>query len=476
MTSVMNCDTRPWTTTVRSSLLVFLLASTLLSVGCKRDSAPESDGDGWGASGSASAPDATAADKAPGTPVTAAEGGSSAAEGSGSSEATKAEAGLNRFAPGGEVPDSEIGQYYVSMTCEIEGEDIGTMTFDLWTEAAPITTRNFLRLCDEGWYDGIAFHRIMREFMAQGGDPTGTGGGNGPHGMIKAEFSEDPSRAHGYGVLSMARQGGRPDSASAQFFLCCDESPSVWSLDGQYASFGRMSSGVETLEKIATVPVRSNARGEPSTPTKTVKITSASVHKGAAPTGEVIERPAAVLDLGGEPERVLVQHVLIAFKGAQSADAKTMRTKEEAEELARNIKEQIEGGADMTQYVLSASGDPVQEGDPTPGYYMLLNNGVRDPKGDRMMHDLGKRQKAAQMAASERMRAGEITRQQMNEEVAVVNRGLQAEIPDNNPMPRARMMPAFGDMGFKLGVGEVEVVPYHARNSPYGFHVIKRIQ
>jgi hypothetical protein len=77
----------------------------------------------------------------------------------------------NRFAPGGAIQDGQLGDYYITMTCDVDGRDVGTMTFDLWTEEAPVTTRNFLRLADEGFYDGLIFHRIMRNFMVQGGDP-----------------------------------------------------------------------------------------------------------------------------------------------------------------------------------------------------------------------------------------------------------------------------------------------------------------
>ena len=103
-----------------------------------------------------------------------------------------------------------------------------------------------------GFYDGLTFHRIIRSFMVQGGDPTGTGMGNGPYGTILAEFSDAPERAHGYGVLSMARMGNDENSASCQFFICCDEGPSVWGLDGNYASFGGVTSGLAALEALAS--------------------------------------------------------------------------------------------------------------------------------------------------------------------------------------------------------------------------------
>ena len=321
---------------------------------------------------------AIAAAKVPGTVPPATPAAKPAVEGP---ETFVPPAELSRFADPNQVPDADLGKYHVTFRCSIDGEDVGTMTFDLWTDLAPITTRNFLRLCDEGFYDGLSYHRILREFMVQGGDPTGTGGGNGPYGTIQGEMSEDPERAHGYGVLSMARMGSDLNSASCQFFLCCDESPSVWGLDGKYASFGRLTSGVETLEKIASVPTRAVRSREASTPLKTVRIEDAEVVEGPAPTGETIARPEDAVDLGGEARKIQVQHVLISFDGCKIPGV--TRTKEEAEALANDILAQVKAGADMGALAREFSDDPVAETDTTPGCYTLLNRGVRDRAGER---------------------------------------------------------------------------------------------
>lgn len=204
-------------------------------------------------------------------------------------EEFEVDAALNRFAPGAGMADEDLARFHTTMEIEIDGEPAGTMTFELWSDEAPITVRNHLRLVDEGFYDGVGFHRIMRDFMVQGGDPTGTGTGNSPHGTIQAEFSRDPERSHEYGVLSMARTPA-PNSASCQFFIVCDNS-NARQLNGQYATFGRLTQGVDTLEAIANVSVARSPRGEPSVPQAEVVIVDAEVVQGDAPGGEEITRP-----------------------------------------------------------------------------------------------------------------------------------------------------------------------------------------
>ncbi|MEY2745565.1 MAG: hypothetical protein RL112_607 [Planctomycetota bacterium] len=119
----------------------------------------------------------------------------------------------------------------------------GEMEMEFWPETAPNHVRNFLDLCQAGFYDGVVFHRVIPGFMIQGGDPTGTGTGGGPR-RLKAEFSQRP---HKKGVLSMARSSD-PNSASCQFFVMHDASPH---LDGQYSAFGVVVRGLEVVDAIA---------------------------------------------------------------------------------------------------------------------------------------------------------------------------------------------------------------------------------
>ena len=127
-----------------------------------------------------------------------------------------------------------------------------TIDLELDESAAPITVANFLKLVNEKFYDGLTFHRIIPGFMIQGGCPEGTGMG-GPGWEIKGEFAAngwDNPIKHVRGVISMARAQD-PDSAGSQFFIMHDDAPY---LDGQYAAFGRVVSGMDTVDEIASTP------------------------------------------------------------------------------------------------------------------------------------------------------------------------------------------------------------------------------
>ena len=133
---------------------------------------------------------------------------------------------------------------------KIEIEDYGDIIVELNKDAAPITVENFLGLVNDGFYDGVGFHRIIEDFMIQGGDPDGTGMG-GSAENIKGEFTANGVMnpiQHVRGVISMAR-AQHPDSASSQFFIVHQDSTF---LDGEYAAFGRVVEGMDVVDKIAT--------------------------------------------------------------------------------------------------------------------------------------------------------------------------------------------------------------------------------
>lgn len=135
------------------------------------------------------------------------------------------------------------------VTIEMENGDI--MKAELYPEIAPNTVNNFISLVKQGYYDGIIFHRVIRGFMIQGGDPQGTGVG-GPGYSIKGEFSGNGFKndlKHTPGVLSMARTM-MPDTAGSQFFIMHETS---LHLDGQYAGFGKVIEGLDVVNKIAAV-------------------------------------------------------------------------------------------------------------------------------------------------------------------------------------------------------------------------------
>jgi peptidyl-prolyl cis-trans isomerase B (cyclophilin B) len=132
---------------------------------------------------------------------------------------------------------------------EIVIKDIGTVKVELDGDTAPITVQNFMDLANQGFYDGLTFHRIMEGFMIQGGDPNGDGTGGSDHN-IKGEFAANGVNndiSHVKGVISMARAQD-PDSGSSQFFIVQEDSEF---LDGQYAAFGHVTEGMEFVDIIA---------------------------------------------------------------------------------------------------------------------------------------------------------------------------------------------------------------------------------
>lgn len=139
------------------------------------------------------------------------------------------------------------------VTMEMENGDIVKM--ELYPKIAPTTVENFISLIEAGFYDGLTFHRVIPNFMAQGGDPSGDGTG-GPGYTIYGEFSNNGFKndiSHEVGVVSMARAID-PDSAGSQFFIVTDES-SYLSLDGQYAAFGTVIEGMDAVYTIVNTPV-----------------------------------------------------------------------------------------------------------------------------------------------------------------------------------------------------------------------------
>ena len=134
----------------------------------------------------------------------------------------------------------------------IEMEHGGKIELELYPDAAPKTVANFLKLVGEGFYDGLIFHRVIPGFMIQGGDPQGNGMGGAKDNVIgefKANGFDNPIK-HTRGVISMAR-AYNPNSASSQFFIMHANAPH---LDGQYAAFGKVVSGMEVVDQIASIP------------------------------------------------------------------------------------------------------------------------------------------------------------------------------------------------------------------------------
>ncbi|MBR1863197.1 MAG: peptidylprolyl isomerase [Ruminococcus sp.] len=151
----------------------------------------------------------------------------------------------------------------------IEMEDGGVITVELYPETAPVTVANFEKLVRQGFYDGLIFHRVIKGFMIQGGDPEGTGMG-GAKEKIKGEFRANGVKndlKHTRGVISMARSM-MPDSASSQFFIVHEDAPH---LDGNYAAFGKVVEGMDVVDRIAGCKV--NFNDKPLTPQVMKKVT-----------------------------------------------------------------------------------------------------------------------------------------------------------------------------------------------------------
>lgn len=151
------------------------------------------------------------------------------------------------------VVDSETDRVKIQM----ENGDI--MLVVLSNSQTPITIKHFKKLVSEKYYDGLIFHRVIKDFMIQGGDITGTGYGSGDEETIKGEFTSNGVKndlKHTRGVISMARSNN-PNSASTQFFICHKDASH---LDGSYASFGKVFAGLDVVDKIAEVETDENDR------------------------------------------------------------------------------------------------------------------------------------------------------------------------------------------------------------------------
>jgi peptidyl-prolyl cis-trans isomerase A (cyclophilin A) len=125
--------------------------------------------------------------------------------------------------------------------------NLGSFTIGLFEDRAPQTTKNFIDLAEKGFYEGVIFHRVIKDFMIQGGDPAGTGRG-GPGYTIKDEFHPDLGHG-GPGIISMANAG--PNTGGSQFFITLEATP--W-LDGKHAVFGEVTDGMEVIRAIGTTP------------------------------------------------------------------------------------------------------------------------------------------------------------------------------------------------------------------------------
>ena len=170
----------------------------------------------------------------------------------------------------------EIPEGHPVVTVEMENGK--KFKIELYPEYAPQTVANFVALVESGFYDGLGFHRIVEDFMAQGGDPNGNGTG-GSENTIVGEFAANGfaqnTLKHTKGVVSMARSN-HPDSASSQFFICFDDAPH---LDGSYAAFGKVIEGMDVVDAFLEVERSVSANGEVSTPVEPIIMKKVTIKK-----------------------------------------------------------------------------------------------------------------------------------------------------------------------------------------------------
>lgn len=167
-----------------------------------------------------------------------------------------------------ETEDTDMNHPQVLVTMK----DGGKFTIELYPEYAPKTVENFLKLVNEGFYNGLTFHRVYAGFMAQGGDPEGTGMG-GSDEKIYGEFSANGfaqnTLSHTRGVISMARSQDN-DSASSQFFICYSDG--CRQLDGEYAAFGKVIEGMDVVDSFCERTMTYNSFGEKASPVEPIYI------------------------------------------------------------------------------------------------------------------------------------------------------------------------------------------------------------
>jgi peptidyl-prolyl cis-trans isomerase B (cyclophilin B) len=188
--------------------------------------------------------------------------------------------GLSAFAADADTKDTKKEESKTTVNTNevaVIKTSLGEMVLEFWPDVAPKTVENFKTLAKKGFYDGTCFHRVIKDFMIQGGDPltkeeanSARWGTGDPGYKIKAEFND---RSHTKGVISMARSA-HPDSAGCQFFIC-HGSPSF--LDHKYTTFGKLIKGEDVLDKIAVTPCGPGGDGAASRPLTRVNVDSIKI-------------------------------------------------------------------------------------------------------------------------------------------------------------------------------------------------------
>jgi hypothetical protein len=176
-----------------------------------------------------------------------------------------------------------------------------------------------------------------------------------------------------------------------------------------------------------------------------------------------------------EPDRISIQHILISF---DEAPTEATRSQAEAETLANSVLEQAQAGDDFHELVRTHTDDNVMPEDPTPGTYHMLNNEVEGLTFPEFISGLNGRAQEMEAELVAKMKAGDMTTDELNEQMNAFLESLRMEADQKAPTmpyPRGAMVPAFGDVGFALEVGQVGIADFHSENSPFGWHIIRRV-
>jgi len=176
-----------------------------------------------------------------------------------------------------------------------------------------------------------------------------------------------------------------------------------------------------------------------------------------------------------QPEKISIQHILVSF---DKTPVEAKRTRDEAETLALELFDTAKASKDFTSLVREHTDDPVREEDENPGMYNLLNHDIKGENFQEYMMTLNMRAGEKEEELTKQMKAGDIDQDTLVEQMNTFVETLRLEADEaapHLPHPRSAMVPAFGDVGFALEVGELGMAPYHDEASPFGWHIIKRI-
>ena len=374
------------------------------------------------------------------------------------------------FAPGGPISDEQLAEFHVQFEVIYDGEPLGNVAFELWPEVAPRAVRRFLRHAAEGDYDGTPFHRVVREYIVQGGDPTGSGQTVSRYGVLPAEMTVDPAYNHGYGVITLI------PSSSQQFYLCVAESARVWGLDEQeFSRLGKLSFGVTTLEQIANVPVGFGSTDtERATPIQELVLKHAHVVREPAPTGGPILRPT--VDLQGEPEVVAVEQILVTFTD-RATNPDLIRNRVEAEQRAQECFERIASGELSFEEALYEYTDDVIDREAPIPRRRMSNWGVLRLEGQRARLDANRemrlyqeelRQLLSELVISEDefRRRQDLKLQELAERLRLTAIERREDMGDQH----------YARAAFALEVNQVGLVPYDPFGNARGWFLLRRVE